>query len=397
MNVQKILNFFYSITRLDICMLDSDGKTVAKVSSFSFPEPMQTNLEQSLAALIQSIDSLHPKEYCQGNLPLFYLNYLLVNIDDNLRAIIGPYLYKDVPSDAIQQLMRSFSIHSSLYPEYLDIFRRIPTNFRPLPLTADLLFTLLQNDIINGQFIGSEKIEQPVYRYSKPFSKAQALRNTDYQYAIEDRIRAGIRNGNTKEALRALSANNNRFEYRSTGYTLWHAQHMVSVMGTVMRIAAREGGVSPQTVHSISEKYYYQTFLCKSESELENLLPKMIKEYSQAVQLAKLKDYSPIVQAALSYLHLQYSDSVTINEIADYIPCHPNYLCQCFKKETGVTIMQKLTDIRLDYALALLSNPSFPITQIASEVGYSSYAHFSSVFRKKYGCNCSEWRKTNCS
>lgn len=229
----------------------------------------------------------------------------------------------------------------------------------------------------------------------KEYKREQTLKNVRNQYATEDRIRGAIQKGNTQLALQELSNSGNRFEYRSDGYSLWHIQYMVTVLGTLMRIAAREGGVPPQTVHEISEQYFYRISKCRNEGELEKLLPRMVKDYCHAVQYAKIASYSPIVQAAVSHLHTHYKEALTLNDIADSVPCHPTYLCQRFKKETGMTVIQMLTEIRLDYACIELKDTSVPVTEVAFHAGFESYSHFSSVFKKKFGCTCTAWRKSN--
>ena len=391
--MQEIADFFYNITRLDVDILDENDSVIAKIESISLPGPLRGRVEKEKNILINKVKTIKPGEYLQELVSVFHIYYLLVHSTNGYYAIIGPYVYKDVPNDIVHQIMRNFSIPASLFTEYSNLYRLFSLNVRPVHITGNLMLTLLSNGLIQGQLADSEKIMDLPAVPSHKYMESYALRNIDHQYAKEDRIRGAICKGNTKQALQALAANSNRFEYRSDGYSLWHIQHLVSVMGTIMRVAAREGGVPPHIIHEISNRYFHQIPKCKSEGELEALLPKMVKDYCHAVQFAKIVSYTPIVQAAVSFLHIYYKQNITIEKVAAYIPCHPNYLCHCFKKETGMTLIQMLSEIRLDYALTLLKNPSYPITQIASEVGFESYSHFSTIFKKKYGCSCSQWRK----
>lgn len=66
-----------------------------------------------------------------------------------------------------------------------------------------------------------------------------------------------------------------------------------------------------------------------------------------------------------------------------------------FKATLGVTPIEFLTRIRLNFARRLLSSSSRPIEAIASAVGFSSRSHFTRVFREQYGINPSIYRRRN--
>lgn len=394
MDLQQIADCFYNITRFGINILTRDGIFMCGSGELTFPESIQDIQRKQNEKLIQQLQTLKEDEYTQVFVSSLHLNYILVRSSSGFDAILGPYAYKDIPADIIHQMIRSYSLPASLYAECQDLYQRLPMNVRPVQIAGNLILTFLQNGVVQGQLVDAQELNTGIPApSSKKYMENQTLRNIDYQYAKEDQIRDAIRMGDTPLALQALATNSNRFEYRSNGYNLWHMQHQVTVMGTVMRIAAREGGVLPYTIHHISNNYFFQIQKLRSEAELEMLLVRMIKDYSRAVQHAKTNSYSPIVQTAIAYLHIYYSKHVSIEKIAQFIPCHPNYLCQCFKKETNQTVIQKLTDIRLNHALVLLQDPTMPITTVGSEVGFESHSHFSSLFRKRYDCSCSEWRK----
>jgi AraC-like DNA-binding protein len=69
------------------------------------------------------------------------------------------------------------------------------------------------------------------------------------------------------------------------------------------------------------------------------------------------------------------------------------HLNRIFKEETGTTINQYQTEMRLTHARNLLRVSSVPISEIAHSLGFSSPARFSCFFQKHEKCSPSLFRK----
>lgn len=80
-----------------------------------------------------------------------------------------------------------------------------------------------------------------------------------------------------------------------------------------------------------------------------------------------------------------------------YIYSYSNYsqttLCREFKKYTGKTLVSYVNDLKLNYCCNLLRNTSLPLWKIANSVGFYSQAHFTRLFKEKYGITPLQYRK----
>ncbi len=68
------------------------------------------------------------------------------------------------------------------------------------------------------------------------------------------------------------------------------------------------------------------------------------------------------------------------------------YFSTVFKKETGQTFINYLTDYRMEEALELLLNQDEKTYIIAEKVGYADPNYFSYVFKKKFGVSPSKYK-----
>lgn len=89
--------------------------------------------------------------------------------------------------------------------------------------------------------------------------------------------------------------------------------------------------------------------------------------------------------------NLQCRD-LSIRQLAEEVYLTPTYLSALFKKTTGITIGQYLTDIRMERAKELLASPQLKLYQVAELVGYEDANYFTKLFKKKTGMLPSEYR-----
>lgn len=98
------------------------------------------------------------------------------------------------------------------------------------------------------------------------------------------------------------------------------------------------------------------------------------------------------VQKAADYIKLNYSEKISIKEIADQLYLSPNYLSELFKKHTGKTISKYLTEYRLEKACQLLDHAEYRVGDVSGMVGIHDGRYFSNMFKKKYGMTPTEYR-----
>ena len=93
------------------------------------------------------------------------------------------------------------------------------------------------------------------------------------------------------------------------------------------------------------------------------------------------------------YIEKNYAGACSVEEMAEGLRLSPNYLRSLFKAGTGQTILEYLTDFRLQKACELLKDKTQKVKDIGLLVGYENISYFSQVFVKHYGVTPNEYRK----
>ncbi|MFJ5764774.1 response regulator [Lysinibacillus sp. NPDC093210] len=91
------------------------------------------------------------------------------------------------------------------------------------------------------------------------------------------------------------------------------------------------------------------------------------------------------IQSALSFIHENYYEKLTLNIIADKIHLNPSYLSRKFLEEQSIGINEYINNYRLEIAIKKMNeNMEASMSTIAESCGFNSQHYFSVAFKKKY-------------
>lgn len=100
------------------------------------------------------------------------------------------------------------------------------------------------------------------------------------------------------------------------------------------------------------------------------------------------------IMRAKKILESRFADSgLSVESIAAEIGMSANYLSSLFRSRIGISLIDYLTEQRIEHAKALLSNTSLKNYEIAERCGYQYPSYFSTVFRTRTGISPTDFRK----
>ena len=83
----------------------------------------------------------------------------------------------------------------------------------------------------------------------------------------------------------------------------------------------------------------------------------------------------------LKYIHKNFARNPTLKELSEFCGYQKNYFCEFFKKKTGVTYKEYLSNLKVNYSKKLLKLSSKSIKEIALECGFNSANNYIRKFK----------------
>lgn len=158
-------------------------------------------------------------------------------------------------------------------------------------------------------------------------------------------------------------------------------------------ICASEGAIN-DTVDALmrsvrEEKSFY-------ELEVIGLLYKLFYDMYNSGHIVKnevqTKDKGiSTVLSLLKWIEKHVSEPISLARISKVSGLSEKYLCRIFKEYTSKTIMEYVSELRIERACAEMAEKS--VTEAAFSCGFNDLSYFSKTFKKQKGMTPSEYKK----
>ncbi|NFT05799.1 helix-turn-helix domain-containing protein [Clostridium botulinum] len=99
------------------------------------------------------------------------------------------------------------------------------------------------------------------------------------------------------------------------------------------------------------------------------------------------------IKNILNYISENYTEKISLNNLADTFYLSMPYISKIFKELIGLSFSDYLTEVRLSHAIKDLANANLKIEYIAEKNGFSNTRSFVSAFKNKYDYLPSKYRK----
>lgn len=125
----------------------------------------------------------------------------------------------------------------------------------------------------------------------------------------------------------------------------------------------------------------------RSMSLLLELIYELYTNLSRRVSAAALgqsRKNQERLSAVLNYTAAHYSEPVTLEEVAGALHLQPSYFCHFFKKQTGMTYLNYLSEYRLAKIYHDLLATDIPLKRLLERHGFTNYKKFRQCFYERF-------------
>jgi AraC family transcriptional regulator len=95
----------------------------------------------------------------------------------------------------------------------------------------------------------------------------------------------------------------------------------------------------------------------------------------------------------LDFIEKNISRPIRLEDLAATAALSPYHFVRLFRKSVGTTPVRFVWQRRIEHAKMRLHHLEIPIGEIASDCGFSSQSHFTTVFKRKMGITPMEYRQ----
>lgn len=142
-----------------------------------------------------------------------------------------------------------------------------------------------------------------------------------------------------------------------------------------------------------SQDIYTQVMQLESPQALGEWLDDNCMKMQKQVLHERQDTTKSFVENAIEYVGGHYADcDLSIETVCGCLNVSAAYFSTIFKRETGKTFINYLTDYRMEKAVDLLLTQNEKTYIIAGKVGYSDPNYFSYVFKKQFGMSPSKYK-----
>ena len=333
-----------------------------------------------------------------------HFNYYGIVNAGAYKIVIGPTRQ----TDNSEQELKELAFRAEVEPNDTEMFVAAMKMIIRMPLESIMQMMCMINYILNDEKTNLEDIIlfEPGSNEAKELfpqdylpekniaQQTEYIENVHNTLALEETIMDFVSQGKTqqfKDWVKEIKPTVNGGKLARE--QLRHLKNTLIVTATLAARAAIRGGMDTDDALTLSDQYIQKCELMVDPMMITNMQYRMIADYCDRVErIRQGSNPSKLVIAVTNYVQHHFSEPITTEQIAEHLFMGRTRLSANFKAESGMALSEFIQRQKLDEGKRLLRFTDKSAVAIAAYLGYSSSAHFTTVFKKYFGCTPAEYR-----
>lgn len=313
---------------------------------------------------------------------------------DDVALIIGPVAQITLDNNTARDILRHIGEPLSRTQELLNYFASMPAY--PLRNFLQILCTI--NYFINGdkldlnQLLTGSEVFPPIPAEDALFNNRSTVTHNTIE--LEKRMLAAVQYGRIEDIQNLFREPPVGQAGTMANNAIRQQKNLLICTATLISRAAIQGGLSYEVAFALSDNYIQKAELLTNFEELVTLSTQMVLDFTQRVaRQNNLVNHSELIRKARQYILKHIDQPIKTEDLARKLGMNRTYLCTAFKQESGMTVNQYITSVKMQEAKRLLDVTDKTIAEISYYLGFSSQGYFQNTFKKFFGMTPGTYRR----
>jgi len=228
--------------------------------------------------------------------------------------------------------------------------------------------------------------------YSPANPPQDVVFTTAYPIEKENELLLAISQGDYRKAGGPLNDILGQILFQSGG-DLTILRSRVVELTVLLSRAALKGSANMDAIFGLNYNYLREIDALGTLDDIVEWLYGVMRRFAQHVFDFPCDRKDDMATRASAFMRRNYTDKISLKDVAEHVYMSPTYFCRLFKEKTGKTPGMYIAEIRIDESRKLLRDPRVNIAEIPGRVGFESQSYFNRVFKKVEGCTPGEYRR----
>jgi two-component system response regulator YesN len=215
-----------------------------------------------------------------------------------------------------------------------------------------------------------------------------------YPYENEQALIGKVKIGDQTGAKKILNSLLSNILVRNPGDINTLKARLVELLSILSRAAA-EGGVDIDALLEKNLQYINTALAINSQEDLCGWISEALNDFIDQVYEAQDSGKISQIKPAIDFIEANYDKPITLSEISKAAFLSVSRLSHLFKEQMGITLIDYVTNVRINHSKELLLSTDKSCTNICFEVGYNNQSYFTRTFKQIVGLTPRQFRDHN--
>ncbi len=219
---------------------------------------------------------------------------------------------------------------------------------------------------------------------------------TEWHYPLESerelmgKVKIGDRTG-AKEILNSILGT---ILFKTIGDIGVLKARLLELLSILSRSAV-EGGVNIDVMLEKNLTFVNKVMQINNQEDLCAWISTALNEFIELVYSSQDAKKVTQIRPAINYIDANYNKSITLADVARASHLSVSRLAHLFKEQMGITIIDYLTNVRIERAKQLLLATDQNCTEVCFEIGYNNQSYFTRTFKGLVGMTPRQFKVRN--